>query len=343
MIDMRHPARRATQCLSCHLGDFGEGKFVTHEMYAAGHPPLSGFEVETFLRAMPPHWKPLAEKSEAVRAQLNYDPARLDAANSTLLAGLLAQRCNVELFAAQTTAAAAAAPPSWPDFAAFDCYACHHDLKSPPWRQQRGYQGQPGRPPMHSWPAAFVEASLSQSTTENAAAPLLQQYEEQLTKFGAAVAARPFGDAAAIGDPGDANSASGALLQLLDVQIAQLYDAQLDRESVLTAMRSLCGSRGDGAAPLRDYPSARQVAWALSSMYRQLDPKPENHAAIENLLQELDRGMRLSLPNESSSGAKAEISSAGAVEQAMPQFFQVMSQYDPQWFNEQLAALREML
>ena len=31
-------------CLSCHLGNAREGRVVTHEMYAAGHPPLPGFE-----------------------------------------------------------------------------------------------------------------------------------------------------------------------------------------------------------------------------------------------------------------------------------------------------------
>src|SRR5207248_509811 len=44
------------------------------------------------------------------------------------------------------------------DFAAFDCYACHHDLKSPSDRQERGYEGIPGRPYFRQAP--FVLARL---------------------------------------------------------------------------------------------------------------------------------------------------------------------------------------
>src|SRR5207248_334113 len=39
-----------------------EGKIVTHEMYAAGHPPLPGIEIATFGDALPRHWETLTEK-----------------------------------------------------------------------------------------------------------------------------------------------------------------------------------------------------------------------------------------------------------------------------------------
>ena len=44
---VRDPVRRTELCLSCHLGSTSENKMVTHAMYAAGHPPLPGFEMET--------------------------------------------------------------------------------------------------------------------------------------------------------------------------------------------------------------------------------------------------------------------------------------------------------
>ena len=47
---MRNPARRAERCTSCHVGSESEGRFVTHEMYAAGHPPLPPVEVMAFSR-----------------------------------------------------------------------------------------------------------------------------------------------------------------------------------------------------------------------------------------------------------------------------------------------------
>ena len=41
---------------------------VTHEMYAAGHPPLPGFEIATFCSQMPPHWESAAENCGAGQA-----------------------------------------------------------------------------------------------------------------------------------------------------------------------------------------------------------------------------------------------------------------------------------
>ena len=62
MWDLTSPSTSAAVCLSCHLGNIKEGRFVTHDMYAAGHPVLPPFDLQTFLSAMPPHWKTLPEK-----------------------------------------------------------------------------------------------------------------------------------------------------------------------------------------------------------------------------------------------------------------------------------------
>jgi hypothetical protein len=53
--DMRDPAARAERCAACHVGNAAEGRFVTHAMYAAGHPPLPPLEVMTFSRDPPMH------------------------------------------------------------------------------------------------------------------------------------------------------------------------------------------------------------------------------------------------------------------------------------------------
>ena len=36
-------------------------------MYAAGHPPLPGFEIATFTQQMPKHWVDFADKSADVQ------------------------------------------------------------------------------------------------------------------------------------------------------------------------------------------------------------------------------------------------------------------------------------
>ena len=61
-VNVRDPAVRAKVCASCHVGDFAAGKFIKHEWYAAGHPPLSSFEYSTYAASMPAHWHPLSDK-----------------------------------------------------------------------------------------------------------------------------------------------------------------------------------------------------------------------------------------------------------------------------------------
>src|SRR5262245_43482021 len=56
MHDLRNPVVKAALCVSCHVGNHAEGKVVTHEMYAAGHPPLPPFELASFMEGQPKHW-----------------------------------------------------------------------------------------------------------------------------------------------------------------------------------------------------------------------------------------------------------------------------------------------
>ena len=66
MIDVRNPIVRAEQCFGCHIGNAAEGKIITHEMYAAGHPPLPNIEIESYVAQLPRHWRYLDEKVAAL-------------------------------------------------------------------------------------------------------------------------------------------------------------------------------------------------------------------------------------------------------------------------------------
>ena len=55
-----------------------------------------------------------------------------------------------------------------PEMANYDCYACHHDLTSKSWRQERGYAGVPGRPTLHEWPPALAELGLMHAAADPA-------------------------------------------------------------------------------------------------------------------------------------------------------------------------------
>ena len=67
--DVRSPVARAEICVSCHIGNAKAGRVLTHEMYAAGHPPLPGFEIESFTEQMPRHWTTIEEKKPAALRQ----------------------------------------------------------------------------------------------------------------------------------------------------------------------------------------------------------------------------------------------------------------------------------
>jgi hypothetical protein len=74
MFNVRDPMKRSQLCLSCHIGNAAEGKIVTHSMYAAGHPPLSSFEVASQSANLPPHWYTLREvKAFTGKSQLASD------------------------------------------------------------------------------------------------------------------------------------------------------------------------------------------------------------------------------------------------------------------------------
>src|SRR5262249_40590184 len=85
------------------------------------------------------------------------------------------------------------------DLANFDCFACHHDLKAPSWRELRGHLGKPGRPHMRPWPTALVKLAIHHvADNDNSAKKLPADFDQALKKVTAAFDARPLGDPALI-------------------------------------------------------------------------------------------------------------------------------------------------
>src|SRR5258708_3823929 len=124
-----HGVTRTENCHCCNLGT--SEKFVDHEMIAAAHPDLV-FELEQFSAAMPRHW---IEKTDTDAGK----PVR------TFAVGQL-----VHLRASLDSLARHVKSPVWPEYAALDCFACHHGLTraEDSWRQAQGYEhrARPGLP-----------------------------------------------------------------------------------------------------------------------------------------------------------------------------------------------------
>jgi Cytochrome c554 and c-prime len=128
MYDTRDLVRRSERCLSCHVGT--AEKEVDHTMIAAGHPDLT-FQLESFSAAMPRHWKPAPSASAWLSVQE------------------LAVGQAVQLRQALNRLNRRASGAAWPEFAEYECFACHHSLTKPEasWRQAGGYHGRnPGAP-----------------------------------------------------------------------------------------------------------------------------------------------------------------------------------------------------
>jgi hypothetical protein len=124
MRDLSTPAKRVAACVRCHVA--GEGRDITHEIMAAGHPPLS-FDAAKFMHDMPPHWRDAEDK-----------------AIPTWVEGLKANaRAQLD-----HVARAANKKEHWPEFAVFDCYACHHPVYTGSVYERADPLGKPGDLPL---------------------------------------------------------------------------------------------------------------------------------------------------------------------------------------------------
>jgi hypothetical protein len=256
--DLWDPVTRAQLCLSCHIGNTAESKFVTHAMYAAGHPPLPGIEVATYCEAMPPHWQPAKDKSDEVKKLLALDPdqARFERTQLVLVSAAVGLRESLQLVATQ----AARADDQPLDLALFDCYACHHELKEDGWRPRRGYAGgKPGRPQLPPWPTTVVRTGLRSlgrpdTAVDEALKPLIDVFD-----------ARPFGE------PRGAAKAARTAMAWTDQLIADLRARRITDKEARSLLEILSRSEGD-RQKYPDYDSARLRAWAFTLIYGEWRP-----------------------------------------------------------------------
>jgi hypothetical protein len=132
---------RADQCIRCHVGSLGND--VSHELYGAGHPRLN-FELGAYHATMPKHW------SQDERVRYPDLQARLWA-----IGQLKSAQGALELLASRAEGGTSryGIDRPWPEFAEYDCYACHHDLSTPSPRQRpEHYKGRiPGSLPLNTW------------------------------------------------------------------------------------------------------------------------------------------------------------------------------------------------
>ncbi|HEX3147615.1 MAG TPA: multiheme c-type cytochrome [Gemmataceae bacterium] len=296
-VDLRDPYTRAMKCASCHVGNKAEGKFVTHEMYAAGHPPLPPFESVTFANDAPRHYMTHGENKalanmDADIAWRNFHFRKNESAETRALAiGTVATfEATMQLLADE--AAATAKTGKLLDFAHFDCYACHHDLKDPSWRQKRGYRGAPGRPTMRPCSAETLHAVLQHAQS----APGVNT--EKVTKSSADIRkglialnkgydAQPFGQLDEI-----AKQASGLVgpCRALKDELAPLVYDQAQYEALYRLLadriRNSDGKPGPDGLYI-DHDTAQQTVWGLAVLQSTLRPRSGGDNKLETELDQI--------------------------------------------------------
>jgi hypothetical protein len=147
MIDTRDVHVRASLCAGCHVGD--ADRDMNHDMIAAGHPPLR-FELSAYHdKITRKHWSD-AERIQAAdfKAQL-WSAGQKGAAEAAL--ALLESRA--------ARAADKDKHTPWPEFAEFDCFACHQRLRTPPYAAVALKAERPGIPGWQPWNLALVNHS----------------------------------------------------------------------------------------------------------------------------------------------------------------------------------------
>ncbi len=129
---------RINACADCHVGNANQS--VNHDLIAAGHPRLV-FEYAAYQSLMPAHWR----RSEDRQRQAAATGSPWNQPNSAAKDWLLGQLVNAEHELRITSTSAGnqndvhSGYPNkvWPELAQYDCFACHHDLKSASWQQSR--------------------------------------------------------------------------------------------------------------------------------------------------------------------------------------------------------------
>jgi hypothetical protein len=273
LIDMRSPEGRAERCAACHVGNSAEGKFVTHAMYAAGHPPLPPLETLTYSHDQPSHAIP-PEKNKYISEVVTSDDAwklfhvRKDESSGARQATVgAAVGFREAMKTLEHEADVAGKKGQILDFALFDCSACHHDLIVPSWRQ--GGLGTPGRPLPRTGPMALLRTVAGADSSG---------FDAKLATLMKSCDAKPFGDPAAIGPAARDLAAwsDGVAKKLDDVHYDAGRTTQLRRD-LANAARRKPGPNERGL----DYDNAQQLLWAFDAL------REEGNAVSPDVAEEL--------------------------------------------------------
>ncbi|MGI8978764.1 MAG: hypothetical protein ACR2FY_06030 [Pirellulaceae bacterium] len=157
MRDTKDLHVRGKLCASCHVGS--AEKNVNHDLLAAGHPPLR-FELAAYHRKLTSHddagkvshWNDARERITTTEFEVKlWEAGQIAAADAALT--LLESRAHRAALAFSEDHPAGA---SWPEFAEYDCFQCHQNLRP---MEKKSKAPSAGLPEWGAWNFAMVVAS----------------------------------------------------------------------------------------------------------------------------------------------------------------------------------------
>lgn len=341
MVDLKNPVTQARQCVSCHVGDPDQklARKISHEMYAAGHPPMPGLEVSSFIAEQPRHWLTSMEKPESAHGSAR--PVDLLA-----VSGLVTLRTELALIRDDIIKHRNAnqIQDGSPELSLFDCAACHHDItrSKSKWRQSQRIAGAPGRPRLPQWPRTLVRFSLiladplNWKTPENQINALLLHVDQELSKS-------PYGI-----ESKDISKNLQEAIEQLDRVLALLDDrwnktGRLTNETPLQSLGIFLDSLLDHKpiAPF-DYDTARQIGWAVRTSISNWN-KPIAPNTLSNL-EELDQLLGLSLrPTHSPTDPPPIKAEQITVSELLKARLKLANAYEPAQFRKVLEQIRNTI
>jgi len=257
---------RARQCAECHIGT--PDKDVNHDLYAAGHPPLY-YEFSAFLGSMPKHWSESEDKTRHPDLDLRaWVVGQVVSANAAMK--LLAHRASEK------------SDNSWPEFAEYNCSACHHSLRVADSSPSEAYPANHrlGVLPWGSWFTPLLTKGLIGRISREDLAIL----DRDLAKLKSEMETRfPNRDGVA----SRANSIAHRLKDLLGSEESGKFDAVLPQ-----TLDSLIDRRLSTASQ-RDWEHATQLFLARQAVYRAMRDRdarwqdPDERGTLEELRQRL--------------------------------------------------------
>ncbi len=307
LIDLRDPKVRAAKCAECHIGNLDQGKFVTHDMFAAGHPPLPPLDVIAYFRDQPRHWGfprempylvDLAKSPKTAKTAWDVFHYRSEedvtvdgktirgevyAARQLAISTLATFRSSIQLIGQVPGASDGGL-----DFAAFDCYACHHDLVFPSPRQKRGYVGKPGRPSFRPWLSGMTRLMVRHGIgTDRADAKdgLVTRLSALERELAVAFDQKTFGEPEAI------RKVCAKIDVWCQEALEVLEGIHYDRDQALRLLKDVIAAGRDEKELIADPESAQLIAWAFLTLREELrvsPPKQDEPAVITGLCGRLD-------------------------------------------------------